>query len=438
MEIHIIIIVVCVLLSAYFSATETAFSTYNRIRVKNMAEKGNKKAALALRLSDNYDSLISAILIGNNIVNILASAMATLLFAKLIINQDLAATVSTATLTVVILVFGEISPKTMAKNNPESFVLFSAPIINSVRIVLFPLIFIFNVWQKLLAKLFKKADDQGMTEEELISIIEEAEEDGDIDKEESDLIKSAIEFGDLEVGDIFTPRIDITSLPVGADKETVAKTFSESGYSRLPVYDGDIDNVIGILYYKDFYTVAYKTNVSLDEIIKPVIYVAKTQPVNELMKELQEKQLHMAVVTDEFGSTAGIVTLEDILEEIVGEIWDEHDEIIEEIKEVGENEYVVSGKANTEKLFDELDIDIDDEIDAVTVGGWAMEVLGKIPEVGDTFEEHGVAVEVLEMDGRRVESVHVLDKREDEDEDDDDKSDSDDDDEDDKQQSFFK
>ena len=436
MEIHIIIIVVCVLLSAYFSATETAFSTFNRIRVKNMAEKGNKKAALALRLADNYDSLISAILIGNNIVNILASAMATLLFAKLIANQDLAATVSTAVLTIVILVFGEISPKTIAKYNPERFVLFSAPIINFVRVLLFPFIIIFNGWQKLLAKLFKKNEDQGMTEEELISIIEEAEEEGDIDKEESDLIKSAIEFGDLEVGDIFTPRIDITALPVGADKETVAKTFSESGYSRLPVYDGDIDNVVGILYYKDFYTVAYKTNVALEEIIKPVIYVAKTQPVNELMKDLQEKQLHMAVVTDEFGSTAGIVTLEDILEEIVGEIWDEHDEIIEEIKEVGENEYVVSGKANTEKLFDELDIDLDDEIDAVTVGGWAMEVLGKIPEVGDTFEEHGVAVEVLEMDGRRVESVHVLDKREDEDEDAD--SDDEDDETDDKQQSFFK
>lgn len=436
MEIHIIIIVVCVLLSAYFSATETAFSTFNRIRVKNMAEKGNKKAALALRLADNYDSLISAILIGNNIVNILASAMATLLFAKLIANQDLAATVSTAVLTIVILVFGEISPKTIAKYNPERFVLFSAPIINFVRVLLFPFIIIFNGWQKLLAKLFKKNEDQGMTEEELISIIEEAEEEGDIDKEESDLIKSAIEFGDLEVGDIFTPRIDITALPVGADKETVAKTFSESGYSRLPVYDGDIDNVVGILYYKDFYTVAYKTNVALEEIIKPVIYVAKTQPVNELMKDLQEKQLHMAVVTDEFGSTAGIVTLEDILEEIVGEIWDEHDEIIEEIKEVGENEYVVSGKANTEKLFDELDIDLGDEIDAVTVGGWAMEVLGKIPEVGDTFEEHGVAVEVLEMDGRRVESVHVLDKREDEDEDAD--SDDEDSETDDKQQSFFK
>ena len=437
MEIHIIIIVVCVFLSAYFSATETAFSTFNRIRVKNMAEKGNKKAALALKLSDNYDSLISAILIGNNIVNILASSLGALVFGSFIANGDVASAVNTAVLTVVILIFGEISPKTIAKNNPENFALFSAPIINFVRIILFPFIFIFNGWQKLLAKLFKKEEDQGMTEEELISIIEEAEEEGDIDKEESDLIKSAIEFGELEVGDIFTPRIDITALPVTANKEMVAKTFSESGYSRLPVYDGDLDNVVGILYYKDFYTVAYKTNVPLHEIIKPVIYVAKTQPVNELMKELQEKQLHMAVVTDEFGSTSGIVTLEDILEEIVGEIWDEHDEIIEEIKEVGENEYVVSGKANTEKLFEELDIDIDDEIDAVTVGGWAMEVLGKIPEVGDTFEEHGVAVEVLEMDGRRVESVHVLDKRDD-DNDEDEKAEDDGEDEDDKQQSFFK
>ena len=419
MEIHIIIIVVCVILSAYFSATETAFSTFNRIRVKNMAEKGNKKASLALKLSDNYDSLISTILIGNNIVNILASAMATLLFAKLIANQDLAATVSTAVLTVVILVFGEISPKTMAKNSPESFVLFSAPIINFFKIILLPFNFIFNGWQRLLAKIFKKSEDTGMTEEELISIIEEAEEEGDIDKEESDLIKSAIEFGDLEVGDILTPRIDITALPVGATKETVAKVFAESGYSRLPVYDESIDNIVGILYYKDFYTVAYKANVPLHEIIKPVIYVATTQPVNELMKELQEKQLHMAVVTDEFGSTAGIVTLEDILEEIVGEIWDEHDEIIEEIKEVGDKEYVVSGRANIENLFSELDLD--HEIDSVTVGGWAMEALGKIPEVGDSFEENGISVEVTEMDGRRVESVHLIDKRTDED--DEDKSD---------------
>ena len=421
MEIHIIIIVICVILSAYFSATETAFSTYNRIRVKNMAEKGNKKAALALKLSDNYDSLISTILIGNNIVNILASAMSTLLFTKFIFGdhprgEDIGATVSTAVLTVVVLIFGEISPKTMAKNAPEKFAMFSAPIINCFRVVLFPFVFIFNGWQKLLAKLFKRTDDQGMTEEELISIIEEAEEEGDIDKEESDLIKSAIEFGDLVVGDIFTPRIDITALPVGANKETVAKVFAESGYSRLPVYDESIDNIVGILYYKDFYTIAYKASVPLHEIIKPVIYVAITQPVNELMKELQEKQLHMAVVTDEFGSTAGIVTLEDILEEIVGEIWDEHDEIIQEIQEVDDKEYVVSGRANIENLFSELDLD--QEVESVTVGGWAMEVLGKIPEVGDSFEEYGIAVEITEMDGRRVESVHVIDKRNDENEED--------------------
>lgn len=437
MEIHILVIVVCIILSGYFSATETAFSTYNRIRIKNMAEKGNKKAALVLKLSDNYDSLISTILIGNNIVNILASAMGTLLFAKLIVNQDVAATVSTAVLTVAVLIFGEISPKTIAKNSAESFALFSAPIINFVRILLAPFNFIFNGWQKLLTKIFKKPEEQGMTEEELISIIEEAEEDGDIDKEESDLIKSAIEFGDLEVGDIFTPRIDITAINQSASKEEVAKVFAESGYSRLPVHDGDIDNIIGILYYKDFYTTAYKTNVPLDQIIKPVLYVAKTQPVNELMKDLQEKQLHMAVVTDEFGSTAGIVTLEDILEEIVGEIWDEHDEIVEEIKEINENEYIVSGKSNTEKLFSTLDIDVEDEIEAVTVGGWAMEVLGKIPEVGDSFEEHGLAVEITEMDGRRVESVHVLDKRAEESDDEDEESDEDDE-SNEKQQSFFK
>ena len=418
MEIHILIIVVCVFLSAYFSATETAFSTFNRIRVKNMAEKGDKKASLVMKLSDDYDSLISTILIGNNIVNILASSMGALVFAKLIVNNELASAVNTAVLTVAILIFGEISPKTIAKNNPETFALFSAPIINILRIILFPLIFIFNGWQKLLSKIFKNSDDQGITEEELISIIEEAEEDGDIDKEESDLIKSAIEFGDLEVGDIFTPRIDITALPVGATKETVAKVFAESGYSRLPVYDGSIDNIVGILYYKDFYTVAYKANVPLHEIIKPVIYVATTQPVNELMKELQEKQLHMAIVTDEFGSTAGIVTLEDILEEIVGEIWDEHDEIIEEIKEIGEKEYIVSGRTNVENLFSELDLDR--EIESVTVGGWAMEALGKIPEVGDSFEEFGIAATVTEMDGRRVESVHIVDKRKDESDDDED------------------
>ena len=409
MAIHLLIIIICVVLSAYFSATETAFSTFNRIRMKGLAEKGNKKAARALELAEDYDTLISTILIGNNIVNILAAAMATLMFTELIANADVAATVSTAALTVVILLFGEISPKTMAKNSPEKFACFSAPIIHAFRTVFTPLTFLLKKLQILLVKLMGGDEDKGMTEEELISIIEEAEEEGDIDKEESDLIKSAIEFGELEAGDIFTPRIDITAIPHSADKEAIATAFTESGYSRLPVYEDDIDNVIGILYYKDFYATAYGTDVSVLDIMKPAMYVAASQPASEIMKELQEKQLHMAIVTDEFGSTAGLITLEDILEQIVGEIWDEHDEIVEEIKQLAEDEYTVSGKANIAKLFST--IDLDEESDNTTVGGWVMEALGKIPEVGDSFEQFGLSVEVVEMDGRRVESVHITDKR---------------------------
>ena len=406
---YLVIIILCIIFSAYFSATETAFSSFNKIRLKTLAEKGNKVAAKALKLSDDYDSLLSTILIGNNIVNILGASLGTLLFTELLKSEDLGATISTVVMTVVVLIFGEISPKTIAKRSPESFVMFSTRIIAALKFLLTPLNYIFNLWQSLLGKIFKSTDDKGITEEELISIIEEAEEDGDIDKEESDLIKSAIEFGDLTVEDIFTPRIDMTALPENSDKATIAKTFSESGFSRIPLYVGNLDNITGILYYKDFYARAFNTGVPVTDIMKPVMFVAKTQQVNDLMKELQEKQLHLAVVTDEFGSTAGIVTLEDILEEIVGEIWDEHDEIVEEIKQISDKEYIVSGKANTEKLFDLLDIDY--EAESVTVNGWAMEALGKIPGVGDTFEDLGLAVKVLMMDGRRIENVHITDNR---------------------------
>lgn len=416
---QIAIIVFCIIMSAYFSATETAFSTFNRIRVKNLAEKGNKKAALVLKLSENYDTLLSTILIGNNIVNILASSLTTLLFVDLLRGGSLAAwssAISTAVLTIIILTFGEISPKTVAKKKPESFALFAAPLINALLYLLFPLSFVFKHLQKLLSKIFKSDEDKGMTEEELISIIEEAEEDGDINKEESTLIKSAIEFNDLEVSDIFTPRIDITAISTEATKEEVSDLFSESGYSRLPVYEGNLDNIIGIIYYKDFYNTAFTDDVSISDIVKPVIYVATTQRINDLLKELQNKQMHLAVVMDEYGSTAGIVTLEDILEEIVGEIWDEHDEKVEEIKQESDTEYTVSGMATVSKLFGMLDID-DEDIDATNVNGWAMEVLGKLPEEGDTFTDHGLAVEIIETNGKRVETLKVTVVSESEDED---------------------
>ena len=405
-----IIIVACVIMSAFFSATETAFSTFNRIRMKNIAEKGNKKAAAALKLADDYDTLITTILIGNNIVNILSTALGTLLFVHLLQNESLGTTVSTIVMTVAVLIFGEISPKTIAKRSPEAFVLFSTPIINFLRLIFTPLTIVFKGWQKLLGIIFKTKEDQGITEEELISIIEEAEEEGGLDDSDTAIIKSAIEFNDLEVGEILTPRIDITAVEKNATREQISTVFSESGYSRIPVYDADIDNIIGIVYYKDFYNHSFEDVSDVTEIIKPVLYVAKTQKIHDLLKELQQKQLHLAVVMDEYGSTAGIVTLEDILEEIVGEIWDEHDEIIEEIKEVGEKEYIVSGMASISKLLDTLDIDA--ETESATVNGWAMEELEKIPEVGDSFKsELGLEVEILAMDGKRVDELKVVDVR---------------------------
>ncbi len=414
MALQIVIIVFCIIMSAYFSATETAFSTFNRIRIKNLAEKGNKRAEKVMRLSESYDTLLSTILIGNNIVNILASSLATIVFIDLLKGGSLeewSSAISTAVLTLVLLTFGEISPKTVAKKRPEWFALFSAPLISVLSYVLRPLAFVFLQIQNLLGKLFKSDDDQGITEEELISIIEEAEEEGDLDEEETTLIKSAIEFSDLDVGDIFTPRIDITATSKDASREEIEELFRTSGFSRLPVFEGDLDNIIGILYYKDFFTTDFS---SVEEILKPVIYVAKTQKISDLLKELQNKQLHLAVVMDEYGSTAGIVTLEDVLEEIVGEIWDEHDEKVIEIEKTAEREYTVSGMANLSKLFDELDIS--EEYEAQTVNGWTMTVLGKLPEEGDVFEELGLRVEVLKMDGKRIEHVKVTDLRENEDE----------------------
>ena len=410
MGLKVAIIIACIIMSGFFSATETAFSTFNRIRVKNLAEKGNRRAERVISLSDNYDALITTILIGNNIVNILCAALSTLVFVDILKgNQELATTLSTVVITLAVLIFGEISPKSIAKRRPESFAMFACTPIYMLYILFFPLSFIFKKWQNLLAKLFKSDEDKGITEEELVSIIEEAEESGDIDEDESELIKSAIEFNDLEVADIFTPRIDITSLPVDAERETIEKQFEESGYSRIPVYDGDLDNIVGILYHKDYYMTDFDKDSPITEILKPVIFVTKTQKIGDVLKDLQEKQLHLAIVTDEYGSTAGIVTLEDIIEEIVGEIWDEHDERIEEIKEIGEGEYIISGKANLEKVFDMFDID--DEPEVLTVNGWAMTILGRIPQEGDTFTSAGLSVEVLKMNGRRIENLHITDVR---------------------------
>ena len=395
-SISLIIIVACIVMSAYFSATETAFSSLNRIRVKNLAEKGNKKAKLVMKLSENYDSLLSTILIGNNIVNIASASLATVLFVNML-GAEAGPSVSTAVTTVVVLIFGEVSPKSIAKESPEKFAMFSAPILNMLVKILTPFNFLFGQWKKLLSLLFKSSDDTGITEEELLFIVDEAEQDGGIDEQESKLIHSALEFTEQEVIDVLTPRIDITAVSTQATKEEIAEIFAETAYSRIPLYDESVDHIIGIIYDKD-----------ISEIVRPTLYVHKNKKIGVLLKELQQRKMHFAVVLDEFGGTIGIVTLEDILEELVGEIWDEHDEVNSEIEIKSEDEVIALGSANVEKLFEVLNIEIaEDEEIPVIVNGWVMKELERIPVKGDTFEYKGYKITVLSVNEKRVEKVLI-------------------------------
>ena len=370
-----------------------------------MAEKGDKRARLVLRMSENYDSLLSTILIGNNIVNIACASLATLLFVDWLGN-DAGPSVSTAVTTVVVLIFGEVSPKSIAKESPEAFAKFSAPLLNVLMFVLTPFDFLFGLWKKLLSLIFRSSDSQAVTEEELLTIVDEAEQEGGIDTQEGSLIRNAIEFTETEAIDVLTPRIDLTAVSVDDSKEDIAAIFAETGYSRIPVYRDSIDHIIGILYQKDFHNYVYHTDKDIASIIRPAIYVTGNKLIGELLQDLQKSKSHLAVVMDEFGGTVGIVTMEDILEELVGEIWDEHDEVVEEIKQTGENEYEVLGNTNVQKLFERLDIDKD--LDVVTVSGWVMAELARIPEVGDTFQYENVSVRVLAMDGKRVEKIKVV------------------------------
>lgn len=402
--ISLIIIVLCIIMSAYFSATETAFSSLNRIRIKTMAEKGNKKAILVEKLADNYDSMLSTILIGNNIVNIASASLATVLFVKLLGNEA-GPSVSTVVTTIVVLIFGEVSPKSIAKESPEEFAMFSAPMLRLLIVLLTPFNYLFAQWKRLLSMIIKPKDDRSITEEEILIMVEEAAQEGGINEQESTLIRSAIEFSELEAQDIFTPRIDIAGASMEMPMEKIAKLFAETGYSRLPIFEDDLDHIIGIIYHKDFHNKVYRKEEDIRSIIRPALFISKTRKIGELLKELQQKKSHIAVVVDEFGGTIGIVTLEDILEELVGEIWDEHDEVVQDIEKIKDGEYLVLGSANIEKLFDLLKIE--EELEFITVSGWVMHRLDRIPETGDDFTYCGVHVEVLCMDGKRVEKIRV-------------------------------
>ena len=397
-------LVILVVLSAYFSATETAFTSLNKIRLKSKAENGNRRAGLALMLAEDYDSLLSTILIGNNIVNITASTVGTVLFTQL--YGDYGPVLSTAVLTIVILIFGEISPKGLSKESPETFAMFSAPILRILMLLFRPLNFLFSQWKRLLQRIFRSKEDGGITEEELITMVSEAENEGGLDRHESELIRSAIEFNDMDVDEILTPRVDIVAAEDTATMDEVASLFAQSGYSRLPIYHDTVDNIIGVLHEKDFYACRYRGQEDFRSALGRVIATTGSTKISQLLRILQQAKAHMAVVVDEYGGTEGIVTLEDILEELVGEIWDEHDEVIEEFQKQADGSYRISCSANLTDLYDLFSIK--GNCDAATISGWVMEAIGRVPEVGDRFVADGLDVTVTQVDHRRVLEIQVV------------------------------
>ncbi|MBQ4612766.1 MAG: HlyC/CorC family transporter [Clostridia bacterium] len=398
----ILFMVVLVIFSGYFSATETAFSTFNRIRLKNLAEDGNKRAKLVLELSENYDRLLSTILVGNNIVNILLTAIATVFFTG-IYGEGVGPTVSTVVSTIVVLLFGEISPKSLAKEHAEAFTMATAPILRCIIVILYPINWVFGLWKKLLKVLFKSSDDQGVTEEELLTIVDEAEQDGALGEDESDLIRRAISFNDREAVDIIIPRVDVTGVPVNASYEDMRAIFAQTRFSRLPVYDGTMDNIVGVVHLKD--CTLGETMPTPTDILKPAVFVPPTMPLRVLLKMLQDEKCHIAIVADEYGGTLGIVTLEDILEEIVGEIWDEHDDVVENIRLVGDNRYAVLCTTELREMLEYFDRET--ECESATVGGWVMETLGHIPASGEKFTADGLDVTVIETENNHPEEIMV-------------------------------
>ena len=405
------ILCVCVALSAFFSASETAFTSVNRVKLKTLMQNGSKRAKLALNLTEDYDRLITTILIGNNIVNIAASSLATSLFLVLLNNQaNLATTVSTVVMTVVILIFGEVSPKAIAKESPESLAMTFAPVLRMLCTIFTPFAVLFGLLKKMLTKVFKTGEEEeSFIEEELMTMVDEAQSEGDMDAHEGELIRSAIEFNDdRDVLTILTPRVDVTAIEDTATMEEAAEVFRASGYSRVPVFHEDMDHIVGILNEKDFYLQQHRGCTDITEIMKPPVYAPTTLKLSKLLKLIQAQKTHLIIVLDEFGGTEGIVTMEDVLEELVGEIYDEHDDVEQDTVEMDDGSRLVDGSMQLTELLDMFGVE--DIYNAETVGGFAAEVLGIIPFVGSAFETDEIRGLVTQMDKRRVMQVRVWKK----------------------------
>ncbi len=402
----ILVLILMVLISGFFSATETAYSSVNEIRLKNKADEGNKGAQRALKILEDYDSLLSTVLIGNNIVNIGASSLATILFVRAL--GEIGATWSTLVMTLVVLVFAEVTPKSIAKEIPESFASAVSGVMRFLIIFFYPLNKLFAWWKILISKIFHlDQKDDSITEGEFLTMVDTAESEGGIDSKDSELIHSVMDFNDIDVGEIFTPRVDIVAIPVRSSKEEIYRVFQEHEYSRLPVYDENIDDIIGFLHQKDFIDLIYFGDAKLSEAIQPIYHAAPTMKISNLLTELQKKHSHMAVVTDEFGGTDGIVTMEDILEELVGEIYDEHDEVERDIVRTGKDIYLAQCSGSLRNFFEYFSLGDPEESDSNTVGGWILELFEKIPKRGDSADYENLTITVEETDSRKVTSVRI-------------------------------
>lgn len=406
----LVVLIILILFSGFFSATETAFSCANKIKLRTLASNGNKRATKVLVLAEeNFDMLISTILVGNNIVNISAATISTLLFALLIKNPKIDSSfVSTAVTTVVVLIFGEITPKFIAKTYPEKLAMLFYPVIRFFTYIFKPINIIFSGWKKFISVAFKLKNEEIITEEEIITIVEEAKEDGTLKQEETELIKSVIEFDDQEVENIYTPRVNLVAVDINSSMEDIQKVFQTTKFSRLPVYLETIDQIIGTIHQSDFYSLLFTKATSIKSILKEPYFTTSHTKISKLLNQLQKNKTHMAIVLDEYGGTLGIVTMEDILEELVGEIWDEHDVEIAHYFKEDDTTYIVNGNAPTDIIFELFNHeDEKNNFEANTVSGWILEYLGEIPISGTTFKFKNLQIDILQSTVKKINKVRI-------------------------------
>ena len=408
---RVLIFLLCIGLSAFFSASETAFTSLRKAKLETKSKAGDEESGKTLRLHDKYENLLSTILIGNNLVNISASAVATLFFMQL--NQNYGALLSTVITTFVLLIFSEITPKLIAKILPEKIAVKFTPFLSFVMAIFIPFVWLMSQWQNLVKKLIPEDVDSGISEDELLQYVDEAHKGGNLETEEHSLVKRAMEFDDYNVSTILIPRVDVIAVDLEDSDQDIIELFDEHGYSRLPVYEDTIDKVVGLIHEKDFFRYLRdkrdnNSDLSIKSIIKDILYIPGGVKLSEVLKLMQHDKIHMAAIIDEHGGLEGIVTMEDILEELVGEIWDESDEIEYEVRSINKGwGYEILGKTDIDKAFEILQLQEDEDSKSNTLGGFVVEKLDKMPEVGDSFIYDEYEFEVQNIDSNRVEKVSV-------------------------------